>query len=180
MTPEDAPVRVASSLGTVQFARTVVRSGFVALFGIALATGVVASMGGAAPNAQREALRHFEGLTEQGRLRWNFEAVLHKRFPHRRAISVESSRDRATVDFSCGGHCGPKSRYLLWTFVFKNAHGTAFHVSKQKAFAGSFGNYPVQVLVHGHPVACDVRESRFLIQYADSAAFDLGCSRPPA
>jgi hypothetical protein len=93
---------------------------------------------------------------------------------------VESLPERGTVNFSCGGQCGPKSRYLIWTFVFANARGSAFHVSKRPAFAGSFGNYPAQILVRGHPVACDLRETLFLIEYRDSAAFDLGCSPPPA
>jgi hypothetical protein len=60
--------------------------------------------------------------------------------------------------------------------VFAEARGSAFHVSAKRV--GGFGNYPVPVLIRGRPIACDMREIRFVIEYRDAASFTLGCLGP--
>jgi hypothetical protein len=42
--------------------------------------------------------------------------------------------------------------------------------------ATGFGNYPVAVLIRGRNVACNKRETTFLIKYRDGAGLTLGCS----
>jgi hypothetical protein len=148
---------------------------------VSLMTGVGASAREAAP-ARKGAVVAVPktGLMEQGRFRWNFEAVLHRTFLDWSVLSMRYLPKRAAVDFSCGGYCGPKSRYQVFDFIFTNARSTKFHVSRRTAFAGSFGNYRAQILVRGHPVACNARETEFLFEFRDSAAFSVGCSKPPA
>ena len=115
------------------------------------------------------------GLTRHGRLLWNLEARLHQTFDGR-GVSVSRPEN-----FSCTGECAPLSTYRLYRFTFARAIGSSFHVSK-RTFGdnGEFGNYPVPVLVRGRAVACDARETRFLISYRSTASFTLDCLPRPS
>jgi hypothetical protein len=110
-------------------------------------------------------------------LRWNFEGLLRKSFPGR-AVSVKAVPG-AFFDFSCAGLCGPLSVYSSYAYVFGAPGGSGFHVASRKFHAGTFGNYPLLVLVRGQSVACNQKETRFLIEYGNSVAFTLGCLPPP-
>jgi hypothetical protein len=109
-------------------------------------------------------------LTSHGRLLMNFEALLRRTF-HNRGVSVSRPEN-----FSCAGDCGPLSKYRLYRFTFARPRGSLLHISK-RTFGdnGEFGNYPVPVLIRGRAVACDARESRFLIAYRSMASFTLDC-----
>ncbi|MDX6489373.1 MAG: hypothetical protein QOK13_1988 [Gaiellaceae bacterium] len=113
-------------------------------------------------------------LTAQGRLLWNFEALLLQRFVGRK-VSVSPPEN-----FSCAGDCAPLSKYRPYRFTFLRPSGTAFHVSR-RTFGdnGEFGNYPIAVLIRGRAVACDARETRFLIAYRSMASFTLACLAGP-
>ena len=61
-------------------------------------------------------------------------------------------------------------------YVFAKAGGSKFHITSKKAT--NFGNYPQPVLIRGRNIACDARETTFLIKHvAAGAGLALGCSR---
>jgi hypothetical protein len=109
-------------------------------------------------------------LTAYGRLLMNFEALLRRTF-HNQVVSVSRPEN-----FSCAGYCGPLSKYRLYRFTFARPRGSLLHISK-RTFGdnGEFGNYPVPVLIRGRAVACNARETRFLIAYRSTASFTLDC-----
>jgi hypothetical protein len=148
------------------------------LAAIAVAVGVLASTGPAWRKAQTGSSGPPVRLTVQGRLLWNFEGLLRKTFPGR-AVSARYRRG-SFWNFACSGSCSPLARWSPYRFTFEAPGGSAFHVSSKGLLPGSFGNYPLQVLVRGHAVACDKQETRFLIEYRDTASFTLACSKPPA
>ena len=131
--------------------------------------------GVAAPaSAPQAAGRPPGSLTAQGRLLWNFEALLGQKFVGGR-VSVSRPEN-----FSCAGDCAPLSKYRPYKFTFLRPSGSAFHVSR-RTFGdnGEFGNYPIAVLIRGRAVACDARETRFLIAYRSTASFTLACLPGP-
>jgi hypothetical protein len=136
---------------------------------------VLWGQGAAAPISQSRASGPPKGLTAQGRLLWNFEALLRQQFGGR---SVSVSRPE---NFSCAGLCAPLSRYRPYRFTFSRPSGSTFHVSK-RTFGdnGEFGNYPVPVLIRGRAVACDRAERHFLISYRSTASFTLDCLPKPS
>jgi hypothetical protein len=83
-------------------------------------------------------------------------------------------------NFSCAGDCAPLSKYRPYKFTFLRPSGSAFDVSS-RTFGdnGEFGNYPIAVLIRGRAVACDARETRFLIAYRSTASFTLACLPGP-
>lgn len=110
------------------------------------------------------------GLTSAGRTLWQFEALLHDTYGAHPVCSSGRWGQRFT-----SGACSPLAVYSPYSYVFRGAHGSAFRLSSKRR-VGGFGNYPVSVLVRGHPVACDARETRFLVLYRDTR-FTLGCRR---
>jgi hypothetical protein len=104
----------------------------------------------------------------------NFEALLHQSFPGRSVVSMQTRRS-GELNFMCGGFCAPLSTRAPYWFVFRHPGRSAFHLSSRKFNPGYFGNYPTLVLIRGRTIACDRRETRFLIEYRDAAAFTLGC-----
>lgn len=111
-------------------------------------------------------------LTAHGQQLWNFEALLAETF-RRRPVAVSDGND-----FSCAGRCAPLSRFRPYRFTFAMPRGTRFHVSSKNLENVSFGNYPGLILVRGRPVACDEREQKFLIRYANMASFTVDCLAP--
>lgn len=112
------------------------------------------------------------GLTRQGLLTWQLESLLKKTFGDR-PVSM-SGRD----NFSCSGLCIPIATYSSYRFVFSHPTGTEFHISARSSRDMSFGNYPVPVMVRGHPIACDSKEKTFLIAFTDLAGLALDCQAP--
>lgn len=112
------------------------------------------------------------GLTAQGRLISNFEALLRTTFGMR-AVFVSKGEN-----FSCAGTCAPLSTYSRYWFVFKSPARTTLHLSKRKFGSEAFGNYPAPVLIRGQSIACNTGETRFLVVYRNAASFTLGCLAP--
>jgi hypothetical protein len=136
---------------------------------------VLWGQGAAAPTLRSKASGPPQGLTAEGRLLWNFEALLRQKFGGR-SVSVSPPEN-----FSCAGLCAPLSKYRPYKFTFSRPSGSAFHVSK-RTFGdnGEFGNYPVPVLIRGRAVACDRGERHFLISYRSTASFTLDCLPKPS
>lgn len=111
-------------------------------------------------------------LSAHGKRLWNFEALLTETF-RRRPVAVSDEND-----FSCAGTCAPLSRFRPYRFTFAMPRGTRFHTSSKNLENASFGNYPVLIRVRGRPVACDEREQKFLIRYANMASFTVDCLAP--
>jgi hypothetical protein len=111
------------------------------------------------------------GLTSQGRLLWNFEALLKLTFGQKQPLCVSG------WNFT-SGDCTPLAKYLLYWYTFQAPHGTVFHLVHRTVRPSSFGNYPVAVLIRGHMVACDARDRHFLIDYLSGAGLMLGCLAP--
>ena len=118
------------------------------------------------------------GLTLHGRVLWNFEGLLRKRFGRKQPLCVSGNLRLRTFWNFTAGECSPLAKYLLYWYTFLSPHGTAFHIVRRKVRAPNFGNYPVAVLVRGHMVACDDQERHFLIDYASGAGLMLGCLAP--
>jgi hypothetical protein len=74
------------------------------------------------------------------------------------------------------GACSPLAVYSPYVYVFAHAQQSAFHISSKKK-VGGFGNYPAPVLIRGRPIACNARETQFLIRYLDAISFTVDCSR---
>jgi hypothetical protein len=118
--------------------------------------------------------RTVDDLTPQGRLLYNFEALLRANFP-RTPVVWARTVPGGFLNFSCTRPCGPLSQELFYGFVFRRTGRSAFHLSRRKFNPGYFGNYPEILLIRGRSIACDRRETRFLIHYRDAASFSLGC-----
>ena len=114
------------------------------------------------------------GLSKNGRILWQFEALLHDTFGQRDVCSSGGSRQNFTGGDVAAGACAPLAVYSPYFYVFADAHGSVFHINAKKE-VGGFGNYPVAVLIRGRPVACNARETQFLILYVDTL-FTLACS----
>jgi hypothetical protein len=144
---------------------------------VAIATIVTVALlnaAGATPTPRR-ANGPPRGLTERGRLLWNFEALLRETFGAA-GVSVSHGPNRA-LDFSCRGDCAPLSKYFSYRFTFARPRGSAFHVSSRRYRGESWGNYPRAILLRGRLIACDERESRYLFSwvFSSTASFTLGC-----
>src|ERR1041385_2498365 len=98
----------------------------VAVLAVVLTLAIVAACG-AARLGRFEQAGPPAGLTSQGRLLWNFEALLHKTFKTR-VVSVSSGL-YDSLNFSCAGWCGPNAKYLHYKFTFADARPTTLHVS---------------------------------------------------
>ncbi len=114
------------------------------------------------------------GLTPQGLLLWNFEGLLRTSFPGSSEVSAKVD-PTSSYNFVCRGDCSPHAVYSRYRYVFAALGGSAFHLSPRKFPPGYFGNYPLQILIRGRSVACNRKETRFLIEYSNSAAFELAC-----
>lgn len=109
-------------------------------------------------------------LSGQGRLIWQFEALLHDTFG-KRPLCARITRGSDNFEANT---CIPLALYSPYWYEFANASGSHFHISDKVAI--DFGNYPVPVLINGRGVACNAKETQFLIEYPDAASFTLGCS----
>ena len=149
-----------------------------AIVGLALALLIVG--GAARPVRGSGDVGPPPGLTQQGRLLWNFEALLRDTFGNHSAVSATTGLNDS-LNFSCAGWCGPNAKYLHFRFTFAEARGSAFHVSKKRYVGGTWGNYPRGILIRGHLIACDARETKFLISWVfrSTASFTLGCGGDP-
>jgi hypothetical protein len=140
---------------------------------------VLVTLGGAGTIAGSESAGAPSGLTQQGRLLWNFEALLRDTF-YTPVVSASTGPNEA-LNFSCAGWCGPNARYLHYRFTFSNARGSSLHISKRKYTGGTWGNYPRGILIRGHLIACNREETRFLISWVfrSMASFTLSCGGDP-
>ena len=139
----------------------------------------VAALGGAAPVSGSRDVGPPSGLTPQGQLLWNFEALLRETF--NRPVVSASMGLNDSLNFSCAGWCGPNAKYLHYKFTFAPNRGSTLHVSKRRYIGGSWGVYPRGILIRGHLVACNAEENRFLISwvFTSMASFTLGCDGDP-
>ncbi len=113
------------------------------------------------------------GLTSQGRLLWNLEALLSKTFGTRQPFV--SGRE----NFSCSGtSCSPLSKYSPFTYTFAHLGASQFRTTSRNISKYSFGNYPEPVLIRGKAVVCNSIGTKYLIVYKDQASFTLGCVSP--
>ncbi len=134
-----------------------------------VAAGAIALGGGALAGAATQT----PALNRPGKVEWNFEALLYQTF-HTRDVSERGS----SQNFSCPGYCSPSFEYNTYVGIFANATRSAYHLSTKRFPAGAFGNYPVPVEIKGRLVACDNAEHTFLVAYAGTANFSLGCLAP--
>ena len=109
-------------------------------------------------------------LSGAGRVLWQFEALLHDTFGNGNVCSAGRS-----LNFT-DGDCSPLAVYSPYFYVFAQARHSAFHISSKKK-VGGFGNYAQPVLIRGRSIACNARETRFLIEFPDAVGFTVDCSR---
>ena len=139
-----------------------------------MAIGVVAvvtGLAGASPSASPPA-----GLSANGRLIWQFEALLHDVFGNRQPYAASASYD---TNFACAGNnCFPHAKWDPYAYTFANARGSSFRLRSRAFSAGAFGNYPVPLRVNGLYIACNAAASTFLTTVRGVAGFLLSCERP--
>jgi hypothetical protein len=104
---------------------------------------------------------------------WSFEGLLSQTFGYKPGSAAGG------IDISCSGDCSPLSTYSPYSFVFARHRDPTFHISTRRPGPSiSFGNYPAPVLIEGRLVACDSKESTFLVEYREAVNFSLGCLSP--
>ena len=98
-----------------------------------------------------------QDLTNAGRTLWEFEALLHDTFRYRH-VSAHA------LNFACSDRvgCAPLSYWTPYSFVFSDARNSSFHLSSARVLP-SFGVHPLPVKIKGRYVACNRRETRFVI-----------------
>jgi len=121
------------------------------------------------------------GLTVQGRVLWNFEALLHDTFGARyrgclRAVS------RYVLSFTADSYCASHPSYLFqgYSFTFARAFRSPYRLVSRTLRPGAFGNYPEPIRVDGRYVACDPASHKLLIRYGDvfGLSANLACLAP--
>ena len=117
-------------------------------------------------------------LSNEGRLLWNFEALLRATFG-RADVSADAHFNFSNYYATCGNNCGPSAEHSGYVYTFENASESVFHIAA-KPFGPDvvFGAHPIPVLIKGLPVACNAAETKFLIRYGDAVSFTLGCLSP--
>jgi len=113
-------------------------------------------------------------LTAQGRLLWNFEALLKETLGGHQVCVSTKTRLGTRWNFTSGS-CAPLSTYLFYKPVFARPRGFTFHIARRAVRSAFFGNYPEAVLIRGQLVACDAAEARYLVDYASGAGLTLVC-----
>jgi len=116
------------------------------------------------------------GLSKGGAILWQFEALLHDTFRNNEVCASGRLGLNFTGGLTASNACTPLAVYSPYFYVFAHARHSAFHISSKKE-VGGFGNYPQPVLIRHHPIACNRRETQFLIVYPDAISFTVGCSR---
>jgi hypothetical protein len=111
------------------------------------------------------------GLTAEGRLLWNYEALLHRNFGQRRPSIPPIGSAEGVV--SCTGLCN-----LPYRYVFSRTGASTMYVTPRGPRGVDFGNYPDPMLLHGKLIACSRAGQRMLVEYLDAASFTLGCLEP--
>ena len=117
-------------------------------------------------------------LSSEGRLLWNFEALLHATFGSA-DVTADVHFNFSNYYATCGDNCGPSAEHSGYVYTFENASDSAFHIAA-KPFGPDvvFGAHPIPVLIKGLPVACNTAETKLLIRYGDAVSFTLGCLSP--
>ncbi len=117
-------------------------------------------------------------LSDEGRLLWNFEALLHATFGNA-DVTADADFNFSNYYAACGIKCGPSAEHSGYVYTFKNASDSVLHIAG-KPFGPDvvFGAHPIPVLIKGLPVACNAAETKFLIRYGDTVSFTLGCVAP--
>jgi hypothetical protein len=93
------------------------------------------------------------GLSANGRLLWQFEALLHDVFGNRAPYASSASYD---ANFACAGSsCFPHASWDPYAYSFAHARGSSFRLKSRHFPAGAFGNYPVPLRINGLYIACD-------------------------
>ena len=84
------------------------------------------------------------------------------------------------LNFACAGtyNCVPHSKWNAYVYTFAGAHGSTLVLSSRTFAPGAFGNYPIPIRINGHYVACDKRQSTFLVNLGGNTGFALLCLKP--
>src|SRR5262245_54334938 len=113
------------------------------------------------------------GLTANGRLLWQFEALLRDVFGNRLPFASSASDD---TNFACAGaNCFPHAKWDPYVYTFASAHGSAFRLKSRSFPPGAFGNYPVPLRINRQYIACNA--TTFLTTVRGVAGFALSCQR---
>ena len=115
-------------------------------------------------------------LSDQGRLLWNLEALLHQTFGSRQPFV--SGKPDVSENFSCAGDCSPLSTYSPYFYTFTNLGKSDMRLSSADVLKDSFGNYPVPVLIRGKAIICNSAGTEFLLINKAESSFTLMCLAP--
>ena len=116
------------------------------------------------------------GLSTNGRLLWQFEALLRDVFGKRAPYASSASYD---TNFACAGNnCYPHAKWDPYVYTFANARGSTFRLRSRTFRAGAFGNYPLPLRINGLYIACNAASTTFLTTVRGVAGFALSCQRP--
>jgi len=77
-------------------------------------------------------------LTADGRLLWEFEALLHDVFGSHPSFATGIDN----TNFACAGMCSPHATWDEYHYTFARSHGSTLSLTSRTFPAGAFGNYP--------------------------------------
>ena len=115
------------------------------------------------------------GLSPNGSVRWNFEALLHDRFGGRLNCWADLS---AFPEFIGIRPCPAQSHRGRYDYLFVGARHSMFHLTSTDRPQGRFGNYPVPVRVGNRFVACDQQHRAYLVELPEAFFPSLECVKP--
>lgn len=116
------------------------------------------------------------GLSANGKLLWQFEALLHDVFGSRRPYASSASYN---ANFACAGNtCFPHAKWDPYVYTFANARHSRFVLRSRTFQPGSFGNYPVPLRINGLYIACNRNATSYLTAVGGVAGFALSCEKP--
>ncbi len=112
------------------------------------------------------------GLTADGRLLWEFEALLHDVFGSHPSFATGVDN----TNFACAGICSPHATWDEYHYTFARSHGSTLYLTSRTFPAGAFGNYPEPVRIKGRFIACN--DTTYLTKIGGTAGFTLSCVKP--
>jgi hypothetical protein len=122
------------------------------------------------------------GLSTEGRLLWNLEALMQKAFGAS-MVCTWYSDPRSQWNFN--DFCEPLADMILYTHTFDRPRGSAFHLGPAIRYAMIFGTRipvsvppPGPVLVAGRLVVCDAHGRDFLTYRPERQTLTLQCLPP--
>lgn len=151
--------------------------------GVAVLTLVFSTAGssiaGAAQSRTRSGFPGPSGLSQQGQMLWNLDALLASTFHSNYILAHNGAQDG--LDFICAFNCPRVSGgYESYWLEFSARGGSQFRLSGIRVAGTPFGSAQLPVTIRGDGISCDTgpggSEVYLTYQYRNSIGLYLACS----